>query len=220
MSDLPPPNRKCEYGCLMAMVSPKISKNLVELGKIIIPDNQLFIGPPEDELGRETESHVTIFFGFTPDLTPKYINGIIDELRICLKKDVIDEMGGQYVIRAGGHSGTRPLEDDEFRSSLLSMEDKQSKWKAYAEGLSIFDTKEEYDVVKFDIKKDKTLTHLNEICKMFPNEEKFPVYHPHLTLGYVKKGSFKHKASNKNILLVFDRLKYSGQDGTKRYYNL
>jgi 2'-5' RNA ligase len=205
-------NRKNEYGCLMALVAPRISKNIIKFGKTIVPDEILHIGNPEDNFGRDEEPHVTVKFGFTKDLTDEDIKKIISEA-----SDI-----SRYVIRAGGGSGTRELEDDEMRSSLLSMENKaQNKlsWKLIAEGLSVFEG-DGYDVAKFDIKKDDLITKLHNICNTFPNIEKFPEFHPHLTIAYVKKGTFPHRATNRSIPLPITGFKYSGMDGSKRWYEV
>lgn len=86
-------------------------------------------------------------------------------------------------------------------------------------GLSMFQG-EEYDVVKFDIDPSPWLIELNRKCKEYPYINKFPEYHPHMTLAYVKKGSFPHTKTNFNIDFIIDRFKYSGMDGRKHYYNL
>jgi hypothetical protein len=44
------------------------------------------------------------------------------------------------------------------------------------------------DVVKFDVKSSQ-LNQLHNYFKQLPNAEKFPDYHPHITLAYVKKGT-------------------------------
>jgi len=55
--------------------------------------------------------------------------------------------------------------------------------------ISIFDINDSYDVVKFDIDdKNGQLTSIhNYIEESFPNNKQFD-YHPHCTIGYVKKG--------------------------------
>jgi hypothetical protein len=55
--------------------------------------------------------------------------------------------------------------------------------------ISIFETNDLYDVVKFDIDdKHEILTGINNYIEdIFPNKKTFE-YHPHCTIGYVKKG--------------------------------
>jgi len=71
------------------------------------------------------------------------------------------------------------------------------------ENISIFENDDDYDVVKFDIKKCKEkdddelmdctdLRKLNKLIKdTFPNKQDFPDYKPHVTIGYVRKGEGK-----------------------------
>lgn len=47
---------------------------------------------------------------------------------------------------------------------------------------------DKFDVLKIDVESDD-LKKLNSIIKTLKNENKYPVYHPHLTLAYVKKGT-------------------------------
>lgn len=49
---------------------------------------------------------------------------------------------------------------------------------------------EKYDVLKFDVK-CKTLNQLNKKLVEFPHTNKFPDYHPHCTIAYLKSGTAK-----------------------------
>lgn len=75
------------------------------------------------------------------------------------------------------------------------------------ESISIFDS-EKFDVVKFDITISPILKRLREMADKFPNEDKHPIYHPHMTLAYVKKGSFDKK-SQVLFSVGIDKLVYS-----------
>jgi 2'-5' RNA ligase len=88
-----------------------------------------------------------------------------------------------------------------------------------AKSLSIFDS-EKFDVVKFDIEVSPLLTELHKRCEKFPNKNDFPKYHPHLTLCYVKKGTFPHKKENLEIVVPITKFVYSRQDGKKITINL
>jgi hypothetical protein len=57
----------------------------------------------------------------------------------------------------------------------------------FFEKVSLFGTNPDYDVVKLDID-SPWLSELNERVSKLPNEDKHPVYHPHCTVAYVKKG--------------------------------
>lgn len=54
-------------GCLMAKVAKSYADKILSFGKKIIRDDILFI--QNNEFGREKEPHVTIKYGFDPDLT-------------------------------------------------------------------------------------------------------------------------------------------------------
>jgi len=61
---------------------------------------------------------------------------------------------------------------------------------------------EKYDVLKFDVDGDK-LHDCNGHLKKYPHTSDYPDYHPHLTVGYLKKG-FGQKYVDKLGSLNFD----------------
>jgi len=63
------------YGCLMAKVADSHSKKIIEFGNKIISDDILFV--ENNEFGREIDPHVTIKYGFDPDLTELEIRRVI-----------------------------------------------------------------------------------------------------------------------------------------------
>lgn len=79
---------------------------------------------------------------------------------------------------------------------------------------------EKYDVVKFDVTHNDVLNRLRDRVDVFKNEDKYPDYHPHMTVAYVQKDKFPHTKDNLNIKLPISRFKYSGRDGRKLYINL
>jgi len=77
-------------------------------------------------------------------------------------------------------------------------------------GLDVFEN-DQFDVVKFNVD-GQELRRLNEMCCKLPNEDKYPVYNPHMTLAYVKPGMgqrFKRKMAEKVCNVVVDTLIYS-----------
>lgn len=60
---------KNEYGCLMAMVNPTYGPHIVRMNKTAIPSGILYIDPEDPSYGYDDEPHVTIKYGFSPDLT-------------------------------------------------------------------------------------------------------------------------------------------------------
>jgi 2'-5' RNA ligase len=82
--------------------------------------------------------------------------------------------------------------------------------------ISKFDN-EKYDVIKIDIFDKKNL--LEELFSVFSenleNANKFPLYHPHITLTYVEKGSCDHLIGNdhfENLDIKLDVLKFSSKN--------
>lgn len=91
--------------------------------------------------------------------------------------------------------------------------------------ISLFNTHSDYDVVKLDVE-SPWLRALNaRIRGTVPNEETYPVYRPHCTVAYVKKGSCDHLAgqpvfggegSPNSTFYVYDLMyKGPGEDGDK-----
>lgn len=86
--------------------------------------------------------------------------------------------------------------------------------------ISIFDN-DEYDVLKFSVS-SPTLHKLNGIMKKLPHQETFPVYKPHITIGYLKKGEGK-KYIQDDIDLKLKPCKtlfFSNVDKQKYYWNI
>lgn len=69
------------------------------------------------------------------------------------------------------------------------MSDFDLEEKYTVKGISIFDNPD-YDVLKFDVE-SKILSKYNEKLKELPFTSDYPEYHPHLTIGYIKKGKGK-----------------------------
>jgi tRNA nucleotidyltransferase/poly(A) polymerase/2'-5' RNA ligase len=87
-------------------------------------------------------------------------------------------------------------------------------------GISVFENPE-YDVVKFDAHSD-ILTKMNEVMKQLPNTSKFPDYHPHVTIAYVKKGEgqkyirlFEKERTIKGNELVYSWKGHKGKEDGK-----
>lgn len=170
-------NQSERLGCLMAMVDEDTSKKIINFGKRIITDDDLYHEineAGEDEYGREGEIHTTVRYGFTKDLNEL-------EIRQLLK--------GQ-------------------KSFLIELV-----------GLDKFTTNPNYDVVKFNVKSD-ILNKLNESSKAYPNKSDFPIYHPHITLGYVKKGKFPYIKEGLKLKIPISEICYSPISGAKSYFPL
>lgn len=77
---------------------------------------------------------------------------------------------------------------DESEGVKDQLED-EKKGKVYLGESSIFEG-DKYDVVKIDVE-SKDLTKLHDKLNALPHEDRFPEYHPHATIAYVKKGKGK-----------------------------
>lgn len=84
---------------------------------------------------------------------------------------------------------------------------------------SVFNN-EKFDVLKFDVK-GEGLNDTNTALKKYPYTSNFPNYHPHLTIGYLKKGTAQkyadkiNKMMPKGYQLVPKYAVYSESEGTK-----
>ena len=83
------------------------------------------------------------------------------------------------------------------------------------QSISVFEN-DAFDVVKFDIIND-SLTELNDIVKEYEHENEYPVYHPHMTIAYVKKGMGQKYIQNLDlpIKLTSTYYIYSLSNGNK-----
>ena len=89
--------------------------------------------------------------------------------------------------------------------------------------ITMFET-DKYDVLKIDIKPTKELLkHRKDLIENTKNTQTYPNYHPHMTVGYIKKGKGKEylkklKVDKKKIL--FDTIKYSDHNYKKKTIKL
>jgi hypothetical protein len=70
-------NRHVEKGCLMARVDPTYGPHIVRIGKTAIPPEILYTDPNDPTYGYDEEPHVTLKYGFIPDLQRKDIASIL-----------------------------------------------------------------------------------------------------------------------------------------------
>jgi hypothetical protein len=82
--------------------------------------------------------------------------------------------------------------------------------------ISLFEN-EKFDVLKFDIN-SSVLTKLNKKISKFPNEDKYPEYHAHSTIAYIKKGEgqkYVDMFKDTDLKGIPEKLIYSNSDNTK-----
>lgn len=85
--------------------------------------------------------------------------------------------------------------------------------------LDKFEPTDTYDVIMFKVK-SPIMEKLNQLSSIYPNESDFPDYHPHITLAYVKKGTFTEKKEGLNIVIPITEVCYSPISGGKSYFPL
>lgn len=168
--DLLQENDKPSYGCLMAMVSPDLSGQFIEWSFDNID--------PEDTApdGYEREPHITVLYGFHPDVTHEEVFTIV---RNC-----------------------KPLKITLGKVTKFKHDDQ--------------------DVLKVDIE-SQDLRDLNAlIIKSFVDRytNKYPEYHPHMTLAYVKKGAAEDIDPEvfEGFEMVIDDLVYSYPEESKKVH--
>ena len=157
----------------MAIVAPIKSPHIVKFGRTIIPQSILYTKSDDDSYGYDNEPHVTLKFGYAPDLT---------------KQDLITILKGVKPFNVTLHSLSQFNNDD-------------------------------FDVIKFDAE-SPVLRNLRSKADAFPNQDQYPEYNPHMTLAYVKPGSFDHIKKNLDIVAPISHFKYSGADGRKMLIGL
>ena len=80
----------------------------------------------------------------------------------------------------------------------------------------------EYDVLKFDVDGDSLHKANKALCEL-PYKNDYPDYHPHATIGYLKKGAGKKycdKLKGQEHLLSPTYAVFSQPDGTKNKINI
>lgn len=110
------------------------------------------------------------------------------------------------------------IEDKDIEEDI----DKITTPEVKVKNISKFDN-DKFDVLKFDID-SKDLGELNKTFAEYPNTNKFPDYHPHMTIGYLKKGKadeyIKKLKDFTDIKITPSKIVYSKVDGSKKNYEL
>ena len=89
--------------------------------------------------------------------------------------------------------------------------------------ISLFDGNPSYDVVKIDVFGD-VLYKMNElITRNVPTTDRYPVYSPHVTIAYIKKGSGKKFINDETFDKLTDEVGsalFTSLNGNEYYINL
>ena len=145
---------------------------------------------------------------------------------IIRPEDIYEEPG--YGIETDAHTTILYGFHDEVTSedcfALFKENMPLEPIKIGVKGISTF-SNPKFDVVKFDVNSEE-LTKLNGIMRQLPHDDKFPDYHPHITIAYVKRGEGSKyiKQFEKERKLVGNELVYTwknhrGNDGDRLMLN-
>jgi len=150
------------------------------------------------------------------DDTPwsNFLNEFID------REDIYDDETHDYGLEHEPHvTVLYGLHDDEFDyGDLKQMLPKLNDITISLKNISFF-TGDKYDVVKFNINSKDLITLNKQITEKFPYSTDFPIYHPHTTIAYVKKGTgYKYIDPKKEIVMGIDCYKYGFKSGDNDYF--
>ena len=70
--------------------------------------------------------------------------------------------------------------------------------------ISKFDTDPNYDVIKISVKSKELVKANKKISDNMDHKDTFPVYKPHITLAYTKKGKGDHLLGDKTFMGIID----------------
>lgn len=138
-----------------------------------------------------------------------------DIIEITKENNVGREDEPHITILYGLHSDVSDKDVEKLIENVKNI-------KFSIDGVSIFEN-EDFDVLKFDVK-SKDLQKLNKLFKELPHTSKYPDYHPHLTITYLKAGKGKKYLKSfenfKDIDFDIDKIIYSKPNGKKKYFPL
>ena len=147
-----------------------------------------------------------------------------NEITSIINKDDLYEVEGEnYGIQDNPHLtllyGLKSNITKEQVEQVLQKAIDGDKIIIEIENIGLFEN-DNFDVVKFNIKKTEQLQKLFDSLSELPNENTFPDYNPHMTIAYVKKGlgkkytkTYSHKVSSNDIC-------YSMANGEKIYFEI
>lgn len=80
---------------------------------------------------------------------------------------------------------------------------------------------EKFDVVKFNVENNEYLNRIHELLKLnLPNEDKYDIYRPHITIAYLKRGTSKKYKRKYNHSLNVNKITYVNANGLKEYFTI
>lgn len=139
--------------------------------------------------------------------------------RVIKEEDLYVE-NGEYGRETEGHVTIRygflkDLNELEIRQLITG----QKPFIVELYGLDVFSDDPRYDVAMFKAN-SPVLKRLNELSSIYLTESEYNEYNPHLTLAYVKKGTFSFVKEGLKIQVPVKTICYSPIAGGKSYFSL
>ncbi len=146
---------------------------------------------------------------FPKDLAEKTIKIAMDisDASLYDPKDDGQKYGREVEPHITVKYGTHTDDPEEIKEALKDI----GFIRAKLGRISLFDTNEDYDVVKIDVVSsdlEKANKLISDKCK---NTDSYPKYIPHATIAYVEKGTCEHLIGNKDldgVEVVFEELAF------------
>jgi 2'-5' RNA ligase len=140
------------------------------------------------------------------------------------ESDLYEEEGEEYGIQKNPHLtllyGLESNVSKEQVEDILNGVMQGSKpIEIELENINLFEN-EDYDVVKFNVKKTELLQKLFDSLSTLPNQNTFKDYQPHITIAYVKKGLGKKYIRNYKHKFISNNICYSKSNGEKIYFEI
>jgi hypothetical protein len=143
-----------------------------------------------------------------------------DLLKSINKDDIYLEEGKNYGLQPRPHLtllyGILPEVTDEQILKCFNgfVED---DFKVKINGVSVFDTNDDFDVVKLGVELTPKLKEINKRLSELPNSNQYPEYIPHITLSFIKKGTGKNYVNPeyKYEIKGIEKIIYSRPDGSE-----
>lgn len=178
--------------------------------------NHIITFDPSTDLNESGGTHSHGCLMVVPQLSNGFWNGIIKTIR---QEDLHTEVGSGIENEPHVTVLYEFLPSIKTEAIVKHARTIKGPLTLWASNVSIFDNSPDYDVLKFDIF-SKNLIDLNKSFRVFPNENKYPKYHPHMTIAYLKKGmaqKYTNAIFTKEIPFecTSNKLLYSSPDGSK-----
>jgi 2'-5' RNA ligase len=145
---------------------------------------------------------------------------IVDFGKKLIKEEHLYTENGEFGRETKGHitiryGFTKDLNELDIRQLLKG----HKQFIAEIEGLDIFDPHPNYNVSMFKVN-SPVLKLLNEISNIYPNENDYPDYTPHITLAYTKKDAPVVRKEGLKLQVPIREICYSPIAGGKSYFTL